>query len=91
MPAVVTFSAVFEKNDFGLKPLEKQIVSLAVAGFTSRDTSEILAISERSVQMRLIEIYEKLKVSNKLELLLFCIHSGLTDLLELPRPATDPL
>jgi DNA-binding NarL/FixJ family response regulator len=65
------------------KPLvsdrEKQIVQLVAQGFRNREIGEKLFISERTVKNHLHKIFDKLGVSDRLELALYAIHHRLID------------
>ena len=63
----------------GLTPREREIVSAIVAGSSNRDTARQCAISEQTVKHHLTRIYDKLGVSNRLELALFAIERRLVD------------
>jgi DNA-binding NarL/FixJ family response regulator len=63
----------------GLTPREREIVSAIVAGLSNRDTARQCAISEQTVKHHLTRIYDKLGVSNRLELALFAIERRLVD------------
>ena len=63
------------------KPLisdrEKQIVQLVAQGFRNREIGEKLFISEQTVKNHLHNIFDKLGVSDRLELALYAIHHRL--------------
>src|ERR1022692_4669068 len=65
------------------KPLlsdrEKEIVQLVAQGFRNREIGEKLFISEQTVKNHLHNIFDKLGVSDRLELALYAIHPRLTD------------
>ena len=65
------------------KPLlsnrEKQVVQLAAQGFRNREIGEKLFISEQTVKNHLRNIFDKLGVSDRLELVLYAIHHRLID------------
>ncbi len=69
-------------KDFGLTPRELQIIGAVVAAYGNKEIAEKLAISEKTVKHHLTNIFDKLGVSNRLELALFALHHGLepTDL-----------
>jgi two-component system, NarL family, nitrate/nitrite response regulator NarL len=70
------------------KPLlserEREIVQLVAQGFRNREIGEKLFISEQTVKNHLHNIFDKLGVSDRLELALYAIHHRLTD------PAATP-
>jgi two-component system nitrate/nitrite response regulator NarL len=65
------------------KPLlsdrEKEVVQLVVEGFRNREIGEKLFISEQTVKNHLHNIFDKLGVSDRLELALYAIHHKLVD------------
>jgi DNA-binding CsgD family transcriptional regulator len=71
-----------EMKDCGLIPLEKQVIALAVAGYTSAESAEVIGISEPALKVRLTGICNKLNVSNQFELILFALHHHLVDTYE---------
>jgi two-component system, NarL family, nitrate/nitrite response regulator NarL len=65
------------------KPLlsdrEKEIVQLVAQGFRNREIGEKLFISEQTVKNHLHNIFDKLGVSDRLELALYAIHHRIID------------
>jgi DNA-binding NarL/FixJ family response regulator len=65
------------------KPLlsdrEKEIVQLVAQGFRNREIGEKLFISEQTVKNHLHNIFDKLGVSDRLELALYAIHHRVID------------
>ena len=65
------------------KPLlsdrEKEVVRLVAQGFRNREIGEKLFISEQTVKNHLHNIFDKLGVSDRLELALYAIHHRLID------------
>ena len=53
---------------------EKQIVHLIVQGFRNKEIGVRLSISEQTVKNHLHNIFDKLGVSDRLELALYAIH-----------------
>ena len=67
------------KKRFGLTPRELEVVSAIVAGYTNKDISEKFHISEQTVKHHLTNIFDKLGVSNRLELALFAVNHRLAE------------
>jgi len=65
------------RKDFGLTRRELEIVAAIVGGFTNRDVAQKFSISEDTVKHHLTNIFDKLGVSNRLELALFAVHHHL--------------
>jgi two-component system nitrate/nitrite response regulator NarL len=66
-------------RDFGLTPRELEIVTLVVAGYSNPDIGQRCSISEQTVKHHITNIFNKLGVSNRLELALFAVNHRLTD------------
>src|SRR5580692_3400028 len=58
---------------------EKEVVQLVGQGFRNREIAEKLFISEQTVKNHLHNIFDKLGVSDRLELALFAIHKKLNE------------
>jgi two-component system, NarL family, nitrate/nitrite response regulator NarL len=65
------------KADFGLTLRERQIVSAVVNAYQNKEIAEKFAISEKTVKHHLTNIFNKVGVSNRLELALFAVHHHL--------------
>ena len=59
---------------FGLTPRELEMIAAILAGFTNIDIAARFGISEKTVKHHLTNIFDKLGVSNRLELALFALH-----------------
>jgi two-component system, NarL family, nitrate/nitrite response regulator NarL len=77
------FSRSSESGPRREKPLlserEKEIVQHVAQGFRNKEIGEKLFISEQTVKNHLHNIFDKLGVSDRLELALYAIHHQLTD------------
>jgi DNA-binding NarL/FixJ family response regulator len=58
----------------GLTPRERQMVTAIVAGCSNGDIAQKFSISPKTVKHHLTNIFDKLGVSNRLELALFAVH-----------------
>src|SRR5262249_33357107 len=65
------------KKQFGLTGRELDVVGSIVSGFTNREIAKKFSISEQTVKHHLRNIFDKVGVSNRLELALFAINHGL--------------
>lgn len=65
---------------------ELNVIAAVVDGATNKDISEMLGLSEQTVKNHLSHIYDKVGVSNRLELALFAIHHKLLE----SRRTTEP-
>ena len=68
-----------KRKDFGLTALEKQIITLLLAGYTSRESGQKIGVTQHSIRRHLKSIIVKLGVSNRLELVLFAVYHRLID------------
>jgi len=68
-----------KRKSFGLTPRELEIVSTIVAGYTNKEIAEKFSISEQTVKHHLTNIFDKLGVSNRLELALFAVNHRLLE------------
>ena len=67
------------RQDFGISPREKEVIGLIVAGYTNNDIAQKLGISKQTAKHHLTHIFDKLGVSNRLELVLFALDHQLID------------
>lgn len=65
------------RKQFGLTPRELEIISVIIGGYSNGDIAQRFAISEKTVKHHLTNIFDKLGVSNRLELALFALHHNL--------------
>ena len=70
----------------GLTARERQIVAAILSGHTNKDIAQEFSISKETVKSHLSNIFDKLGVSNRLELALFAIHHQLGPEELGPRP-----
>lgn len=79
-PAAGPFSAPTAKARDQRSPLsqrEREIVALVAQGYKNKEMAEKMFISEQTVKNHLHNIFDKLGVSDRLELALYAIHKGL--------------
>jgi len=62
-----------------LSQREREIVALVAQGYKNKEIAEKMFISEQTVKNHLHNIFDKLGVSDRLELALYAIHKGLHD------------
>lgn len=63
---------------FGLTGRELEILTAVVSGYSNREIGKGLGISEDTVKHHVTNVFDKLGVFNRLELVLFAVHHGLT-------------
>ena len=66
-------------RSFGLTRRELQVVSAVVAGYSNREIAQHLSITRDTTKHHVSNIFDKLGVSNRLELALFACHHRLVD------------
>jgi DNA-binding NarL/FixJ family response regulator len=65
------------KGEALLSPREEQVVNLVAEGIGNREVAQQLGIKENTVKKSLLRIYDKLGVSNRVELVLYTLaHRG---------------
>jgi DNA-binding NarL/FixJ family response regulator len=64
---------------FGLTKREREVLGTIVAGYTNKEIAKSLTLSEDTVKHHITNIFNKLGVSNRLELALFAVHHKLVD------------
>jgi DNA-binding NarL/FixJ family response regulator len=65
------------RKQFGLTPRELEIVSVILSGASNGTIATRFSLSEKTVKHHLTNIFDKLGVSNRLELALFALHHNL--------------
>jgi DNA-binding CsgD family transcriptional regulator len=63
-------------RDFGISSREMQVITHVVASYRNKDLGRKLGISEQTVKRHLTNIFDKLGVFNRLDLILFAIDHG---------------
>ena len=78
MPAPLPQAAApRERERSPLSQREREIVALVAQGFKNKEMAEKMFISEQTVKNHLHNIFDKLGVSDRLELALYAIHNNL--------------
>jgi DNA-binding CsgD family transcriptional regulator len=88
MPNEGPFPYGINRKECGLIPLERQVIALAVAGYSSVESAKKIGISEPALKRQLTGICDKLRVSNQFELILFALHHKLIETYE-TSPSAD--
>jgi DNA-binding NarL/FixJ family response regulator len=76
-PPPMTSSSPRERERSPLSQREREIVALVAQGFKNKEMAEKMFISEQTVKNHLHNIFDKLGVSDRLELALYAIHNNL--------------
>ena len=66
-----------ERDSNSLSAREREIVALVAQGYKNKEMAEKMFISEQTVKNHLHNIFDKLGVSDRLELALYAIHNNL--------------
>jgi DNA-binding NarL/FixJ family response regulator len=77
MHALPAAPATRERERSPLSQREREIVALVAQGFKNKEMAEKMFISEQTVKNHLHNIFDKLGVSDRLELALYAIHNNL--------------
>ena len=76
-PQMAPASSGRERERSPLSQREREIVALVAQGFKNKEMAEKMFISEQTVKNHLHNIFDKLGVSDRLELALYAIHNNL--------------
>jgi DNA-binding NarL/FixJ family response regulator len=76
-PPAAPQSSTRERERSPLSQREREIVALVAQGFKNKEMAEKMFISEQTVKNHLHNIFDKLGVSDRLELALYAIHNNL--------------
>jgi two-component system nitrate/nitrite response regulator NarL len=71
--------AAIPAREYNLTPRERQIAGAVVSGQTNREIARQLKVTEDTVKHHMTSIFDKLGVSNRLELALFVINHRLVE------------
>jgi DNA-binding NarL/FixJ family response regulator len=77
MHSLPTAPPARERERSPLSQREREIVALVAQGFKNKEMAEKMFISEQTVKNHLHNIFDKLGVSDRLELALYAIHNNL--------------
>jgi len=76
-PPIPSGAPTRERERSPLSQREREIVALVAQGFKNKEMAEKMFISEQTVKNHLHNIFDKLGVSDRLELALYAIHNNL--------------
>jgi two-component system nitrate/nitrite response regulator NarL len=80
LPVSIGEMGIFERPRFGLTRRELQVIGAILEGQTNKDIAATFSISQCTVKHHLTRIFDKLGVSNRLELALFAVNHRLAEL-----------
>ena len=66
-----------DRQDFTLTSRERDVIALVTAGYTDKDLAQTLGISENTAKYHLSNVFYKLGVCDRLELVLYALEQGL--------------
>jgi two-component system nitrate/nitrite response regulator NarL len=72
-------------SHFGITQREQEVIVAVVNGYMNKDIARSYAVSIQTVKHHLTNIYDKLGVSNRLELALFAVNHHLVDRTTVPE------
>jgi two-component system nitrate/nitrite response regulator NarL len=78
-PLIQTSKAAGGHLSFGLTPREREVLSLIVAGYANKDIAREFAVSEETIKHHLTRMFDKVGVSNRLELAMVATERGILD------------
>jgi len=64
-------------GSFGLTPREREVIAAVVAGYTNKNIAQKFSMDEHTVKHHVANVFDKLRVSNRLELALFAVEHQL--------------
>jgi DNA-binding NarL/FixJ family response regulator len=76
-PSAPPMATMRDRERSPLSQREREIVALVAQGFKNKEMAEKMFISEQTVKNHLHNIFDKLGVSDRLELALYAIHNNL--------------
>jgi len=68
-----------KRANFGLTPREMEVIAALSAGYTNGEIAQKLGLSEQTVKHHLTNIFDKLGLSNRMEVVLFAVSHHLID------------
>lgn len=71
--------AASARHNFGLTRRELEVVTAIAAGYSNREIAQKLSLSEQTVKHHITNIFDKVGVSNRTELVLFAVSHRLLD------------
>jgi len=74
------------RKHFGLTSREREIIEAILAGNSNAEIAARFSISEKTVKHHLTNIFDKVGVSNRLELALFALHHKIEPVAAVARP-----
>lgn len=84
-PLIQSSRAAGGANAYGLTPREREVLALVAAGYANKDIARKFAVSEETIKHHLTRIFDKVGVSNRVELARLAAERGLID-----PPASRP-
>src|SRR6266852_6871683 len=78
-PLIQSSKAPGGRLAFGLTPREREVLSLIVAGYANKDIAREFAVSEETMKHHLTRMFDKVGVSNRLELAMVATERGILD------------
>ena len=76
-PLIQSSTAAGGRPAFGLTPREREVLTLVVDGYANKDIAREFAVSEETIKHHLTHMFDKVGVSNRLELARVATERGL--------------
>jgi DNA-binding NarL/FixJ family response regulator len=72
--------ATFESpENLNFSAEERRLIELILGGYSNRNMALDLSLSESCIYRRMVRLFAKLRVANKIELALFALYHGIPD------------
>jgi two-component system nitrate/nitrite response regulator NarL len=78
-PLLQSSKAAGGRLAFGLTPREREVLTLIVAGYGNKDIAREFTVSEETIKHHLTRMFDKVGVSNRLELAMVATERGILD------------
>jgi DNA-binding NarL/FixJ family response regulator len=78
-PLIQSSKAAGGRLAFGLTAREREVLSLIIAGYPNKDIAREFSVSEETIKHHLTRMFDKVGVSNRLELAMVATERGILD------------
>ncbi len=86
-----TVPAKTDGEGLDLTQLEKQILTLTMAGYSLPERAGLLGLGQHTLRLCLLKICERFKVEGEFELMLFAVYHKLLDACEISPPGESKI
>ncbi len=88
-PLIESSGAAGGKLAYGLTPRERQVLTMVAAGYSNKEIARQCGISAQTIKHHLTRMFDKLGVSNRLELAMMATERGLVQAVD-AEPQASP-